>query len=55
VTLKKSGPTYGPEKRREQKKQDHCYSKREKTRLPLFFLNNNDPVVLHPAFSRYFF
>ena len=31
------------------KKQGHCYSKGEKIRLPLLFLNNNDPVFLHPA------
>ena len=26
------------------KKQGHCYSKKEEARLPLLFLNNNDPV-----------
>ena len=37
------------------KKQSHCYSKREEAALPLLFLNNNDPVFLHPAFfSPYF-
>ena len=34
------------------KKQGHCYSKREKTRLPLLFLNNNDLGFLHPPFSK---
>ena len=32
------------------KKQGHCYSKREEAAWPLLFLNNNDPVFLHPAF-----
>ena len=32
------------------KKQGHCYSKREEARLPILFLNNNDPVFWHPAF-----
>ena len=26
------------------KKQGHCYSKRDKARLPVLFLNNVDPV-----------
>ena len=32
-------------------KQGHCYSKREEARLPLLFLNSNDPVfcTLHFA------
>ena len=34
------------------KKQGHCYSKREETRLPLLFLNNNDLGFLHPAFFK---
>ena len=33
------------------KKQGHCYSKREETRLPLLFLNNNDPVFCNLLFS----
>ena len=47
-------------KSRMQKKQGHCYSKREETRLPLLFLNNNDLGFLHPVFfkkqgARFFF
>ena len=46
------------------KEQGHCYSKTEKVRLPLFFLNNNDPAFrtllfapcfLHPAFFNPYF
>ena len=33
------------------KKQGHCYSKREKARLPLLFLNNNDPVFRNLLFA----
>ena len=33
------------------KKQGHCYSKREEARLPLLFLNNNDPVFCNLLFS----
>ena len=32
------------------KNQGHCYSKREEVRLPILFLNNNEPVFWHPAF-----
>ena len=32
------------------KKTGCCYSKREEAIWPLLFLNNNDPVFLHPAF-----
>jgi hypothetical protein len=39
-------------KGRVQKKQGYCFSKREKTRQPLLFLNNNDLGFLHPAFSK---
>ena len=46
---KKSGPTYGPEKSRVQKI-GSLLKKREKPRLPLLFLNNNDPDFLHLAF-----
>ena len=51
---KKTGPKYGPEKGG-CKKLGHYYSKREEARLPLLFLNNIDPVVLHPAFSGSYF
>ena len=34
------------------KKQGHCYSKREEAAWPLLFLNNNDPLLLHPAFLK---
>ena len=37
------------------KKQGHCYSKREEACLLLLFLNNNDPVFLHPAFCNPYF
>ena len=37
------------------KKQGHCYSKREEARLPLLFLSNNDPVLLHPYFWNPYF
>ena len=33
------------------KKKGHCYSKREEAAWLLLFLNNNDPVFLHPAFA----
>ena len=32
------------------KNQGKCYSKREEAVVSLLFLNNNDPVFLHPAF-----
>ena len=35
--------------------QGHCYSKGEEARLLLSFLNNNDPVFLHPAFCTAYF
>ena len=34
------------------KKQGHCYSKTEETRLPLLFLNNNDPGFFAPCFLK---
>ena len=37
------------------KKQGHCYSKREEARLPLLFLNNNDPGFCTPYFGPDFF
>ena len=37
------------------KKQGHCYSKREETRLPLLFLNNNDPFFCNLFWTSYFF
>ena len=37
------------------KKQGHCYSKREEARLPLLFLNNNDPVFCSLLFSGPYF
>ena len=37
------------------KKQGHCYSKREEAAWPFLFLNNNDPVFMHPAFFRSIF
>jgi hypothetical protein len=46
VTLKKNQV----QKKQGAKKQGHCYSEREVARLLLLFLNNNDPVFLHPAF-----
>ena len=42
-------------KKQGEKKQGHCYSKKEEARLPLLFLNNNDPVFWHPAFCNLFF
>ena len=33
------------------KKQGHCYSKRGEARLPLHFLNNNDPGFCTPYFG----
>ena len=32
------------------KKKGHCYSNRKETRLPLLFLNNNDPILLSLLF-----
>ena len=32
------------------KNQGHCYSKREEARLPILFLNKNDPVFWHSVF-----
>ena len=37
------------------KKQGHCYSKREEARLPILFLNNNDPVFCNLLFSGPYF
>ena len=51
---KKSGQKYGIQKAG-CKKQGHCYSKREEAAWPLLFLNNNDPVFLHPAFCKPYF
>ena len=50
VTLKKIRSKIWTWKKQGAKKQGHCYSKREEARLLLLFLNNNDPVFLHPAF-----
>ena len=50
-TFKKSG-TLVFSKKQGAKKQGHCYSKREKIRLPLLFLNNNDLGFLRPIFFR---
>ena len=52
VILKKIRSKIWTWKKQGAKKQDHCYSKREKARLPLLFLNNNNPVFLHPAFRK---
>ena len=30
----------------------HCYSKREEAAWPILFLNNNDPIFLHPVFCK---
>ena len=38
-----------------QKTQGNCYSKREEAAWPLLFLNNNDPVILHPAFCNQYY
>ena len=43
ATLKKIRSKIWGSKSRVQK-QGHCYSKKEEARLPLLFLNNNDPV-----------
>ena len=52
-TLKKLGTLrLGPLFFQGTKKQGHCYSKREETRLPLLFLNNNDLDFLHPVFFK---
>ena len=34
------------------KNQGHCYSKKEEAAWSLLFLNNNDPVLLYPAFCK---
>ena len=39
-------------KKQAEKKRVILYSKREETRLPLLFLNNNDLGFLHPAFFK---
>ena len=44
--------TFKISKSRVQKKQGHWYSKREKTRLPLLFFNNDDLGYLHPVFFK---
>ena len=54
ATLKKIRSKIWGSKSRVQK-QGHCYSKKEEARLPLLFLNNNDPVFWHPAFCNLFF
>jgi hypothetical protein len=46
VTLKKNQV----QKKQGAKKQGCYYLKREEPRLPLLFLNNSDPVLVHPAF-----
>ena len=46
VTLKKNQV----QKKAGPKKLGCCYSKREDAIWPLLFLDNNDPVFLHPAF-----
>ena len=53
-TWKKPGPKYGVQKAG-CKKQGQCYSKREKARLSLLFLNNNEPVFCTLLFATYFF
>ena len=53
-TWKKPGPKYGVQKAG-CKKQGQCYSKREKARLSLLFLNNNDPAFCTLLFATYFF
>ena len=51
VTLKKiRHPAFW--KKQGAKNQGHCYSKREEAAWSLFFLNNNDPVFLHPPFCK---
>ena len=54
VTLKKSGPKYGPEKSRVQKMGSLLF-KKEETAWPLLFLNNNDPVFCTLRFSGPYF
>jgi hypothetical protein len=55
VPLKKIRSKIWTWKKQGAKKQGHCYSKREKDRLHLLFLNNNGPVFLHSAFFRTMF
>ena len=51
VTLKKiRQPAFW--KKQGAKNQGHCYSKREEAAWSLLFLNNNDPVFLHPGFCK---
>ena len=50
ATLKKWGPKNGVQKPG-CKNQGHCYSKREKARLPPLFLNNNDPAFCTLLFA----
>ena len=54
IAGKKPGPKYGVQKAG-CKKQGQCYSKREKARLSLLFLNNNDPAFCTLLFATYFF
>ena len=53
----KKGPKYGLQEARTArcKKQGHFYPKREEFRLPLLFLNNNDPVFYTLLFSGPYF
>ena len=55
--IEKTKPTYSISglQKEGSKKQGHCYSKREEAVWPLLFLNNNDPVFLHPAFCTPYF
>ena len=51
VTLKKIGhPAFL--KKQGAKNQGHCYSKRKEAAWSFLFLNNNDPVFLHPGFCK---
>ena len=54
ATLKKIRSKIWGSKSRVQK-QGHCYSKKEEARLPLLFLNNNDPVFCTQLFSGPYF
>ena len=51
VTLKKNWASCFF-KKQGAKNQGHCYSKREEATWSLLFLNNNDPVFLHPTFCK---
>ena len=55
VTLKKIRSKIWNWKKQGAKKQGHFYSKREEAAWLLLFLNNNDPVLLHPVFWNPYF